>query len=364
MLGKLRDVDAKRVTVADLPLAAELLEAIPDPVLLIDAGRALVAANAAATGTFGDAGLGRDLTQTVRHPDVLRAIDDMLATGDCPETVIEVAAPVRRTFGLSVTPLGGGQADRLLMLLFRDITVTTRAEEIRADLVANVSHELRSPLSSVLGFIETLKGPARDDPAVQERFLDIMESEAARMANLIDDLLSLSRVEINEHVPPSDPIDLEPIIASTVDTLAGAAQRKDMTFGLDVAGGLPPVAGDIDQLRQVFQNLVDNAVKYGREGSSVEITLSAVVRMRETGGRGVAAAIRDHGDGIAPEHLPRLTERFYRVDKGRSRSLGGTGLGLAIVKHIVSRHRGYLTVESDPGEGSTFTVVLPALNQD
>ncbi len=345
--------------VADLPHAAELLEAIPDPVLIVDTGRNLVAANAAATDTFGATGLGRDLAQTVRHPDVLRAADEMLSAGECPETVIELAAPVRRTFGLSVTPLRHGAAAPLLMLLFRDITVATRAEEIRADLVANVSHELRSPLSSVLGFIETLKGPARDDPAVQERFLDIMEGEAARMANLIDDLLSLSRVEINEHVPPSEPVDLEPVIASTVDTLAGAAQRKEMAIEMDVAAGLQPVAGDVDQLRQVFQNLVDNAVKYGREGSAVEISLQPLPRMRETGGVGVAVAIRDHGEGIAPEHLPRLTERFYRVDKGRSRSLGGTGLGLAIVKHIVSRHRGYLTVDSEVGAGTTFTVVLP-----
>ncbi len=342
-----------------LPPAAELLEAMPDPVLIVDAGRHLVAANAAATATFGVTQIGRDLTVSVRHPDVLQAVDTVLQDGACPEITIDLAAPVRRSFGLSVTPLRQAARERLLMLLFRDITVTARAEQIRADLVANVSHELRSPLSSLFGFIETLKGPAHDDTAAQKRFLDIMEGEAARMTNLIDDLLSLSRVEVNEHVPPSEPVDLQPIIARTLDTLRGAAQHKNMAIRIDAAGELQPVAGDVGELRQVFQNLVDNAVKYGRSDTEIEIALRPVPRMRETGARGIMVEIRDYGDGIAPEHLPRLTERFYRVDKGRSRSLGGTGLGLAIVKHIVSRHRGYLTVESTPGEGSTFAVVLP-----
>ncbi len=349
-------------TVEGLPHAVELLAALPDPVLIVDAARHLVAANPAAGTAFGTTRTGRDLTLSVRHPGVLHAVDSVLSGGVCPETQIDLAAPVRRTFGLTITTLGAAGAGRLLILLFRDITVTARAAEIRSDLVANVSHELRSPLSSLLGFIETLKGPARDDETARDRFLDIMESEAARMANLVDDLLSLSRVEINEHVQPSEPVELQPIVASTVDTLAGAASRKGMAFIIDAPDPLPPVAGDIDQLRQVFQNLVDNAVKYGREGTEVEITLCAVPRMREAGVPGVAVAIRDHGEGIAPEHLPRLTERFYRADKGRSRSLGGTGLGLAIVKHIVSRHRGYLTVDSEPGDGSTFTVVLPEVS--
>ncbi len=347
-----------------VPPAVELLAALPDPLLIVDADRRLVIGNAAAREAFGATHAGRDIALSVRHPVVLNAVDAVLGKDESPAVTIELAAPVRRSFSLTIKRLASDDSRPLLLLLFRDITVTARAEEIRADLVANVSHELRSPLSSLLGFVETLKGPARDDEAARERFLDIMEAEAARMASLIDDLLSLSRVEINEHIQPDEPVDLQPILRSTIDTLAGAASRKDVTFRIDAPDGLQPVAGDVDQLRQVFQNLIDNAVKYGREGTEVAISVRAEPRMRETGVPGIAVAVRDHGDGIAPEHLPRLTERFYRVDKGRSRRLGGTGLGLAIVKHIVSRHRGYLTVDSERGGGTTFTVVLPEMAKD
>jgi two-component system phosphate regulon sensor histidine kinase PhoR len=228
-----------------------------------------------------------------------------------------------------------------------------RSEQMRADFVANASHELRTPLAAVSGFIETLRGPARDDEAARDQFLDIMGTEAARMRRLIDDLLSLTRIEMNEHVKPEGRIALEGVVRQAAAALKPLAAQDDMTMTVEALGPLPVVIGEHDELVQLFQNLIHNAIKYGREHGRVQVTLSA-----QNGH--VAVAIKDDGEGIAPSAIPRLTERFYRVDVKRSRERGGTGLGLAIVKHIVSRHQGRLSIESKLGEGSTFTVFLPA----
>ena len=249
------------------------------------------------------------------------------------------------------------------MLVLRDETRAKRAEQTRADFVANASHELRSPLSALIGFIETLLGPASDDIQARERFLGLMHTEAMRMTRLVDDLMSLSRVEINEHVPPKSAVVMADVLRGVADTLSVRAEDKGITIELAITEALPPVLGDGDQLTQVFHNLVDNAVKYGRQGTAVRLIAQPAERVAERasgGGAAVSVAVIDQGEGIAAIHLPRLTERFYRADEGRARRLGGTGLGLAIVKHIVNRHRGTLTIASTVGVGSTFTVVLPA----
>jgi two-component system phosphate regulon sensor histidine kinase PhoR len=244
------------------------------------------------------------------------------------------------------------------------VTAIKRAEFMRADFVANVSHELRTPLSTLLGFIETLRGPARDDAAARERFLGIMHDQATRMSRLVRDLLSLSKIESNEHSPPTTPVALAPLIAGVIDGLTLQAKAKNITVVVDMAGDLPPVIGDADQLAQVFQNLIDNAIKYGKPNTAVRISAQSAARPLAAAGRLparlVAVAVGDEGEGIPREHLPRLTERFYRVDAGRSRQMGGTGLGLAIVKHIINRHRGALTIDSEVGRGSVFTLYLPA----
>jgi two-component system, OmpR family, phosphate regulon sensor histidine kinase PhoR len=245
-----------------------------------------------------------------------------------------------------------------------DLTAAKRSERLRADFVANASHELRTPLASLIGFIETLRGPARDDSAARQHFLSIMAEQSQRMKRLVDDLLSLSRIEMNEHRPPTERVDLARLLPTVADLLGQRAAARDMQIKLDLPADLPAVLGDSDELAQVFQNLLDNAIKYSRAGTSIDVTAHASGRILPGARPGerppaVAVTVRDHGEGIAREHLPRLTERFYRVDAARSRELGGTGLGLAIVKHIVNHHRGALEIDSEPGEGSVFTIHLP-----
>jgi two-component system phosphate regulon sensor histidine kinase PhoR len=338
-----------------------LLDQLPDPVILLNAAREIVAVNTPARDALGIELLGRDLALSLRHPDVLATVEAVLSGGfSAPHEVI-LPVPVARTFTVHAADLPPSADPRTtrVVLLLRDETRAKRAEQSRADFVANASHELRSPLAALIGLIETLQGPARDDATARGRFLVIMQSEALRMARLVEDLLSLSRVEINEHVPPRDRVDIRELLAAVADTLAIRADQRQMQIALDLSEDLPEVVGDRDQLTQVFHNLVDNAVKYGRAGAHVRIIARVVDPMPGAHSTGVSVAVMDEGDGIEPIHLPRLTERFYRADKGRSRQLGGTGLGLAIVKHIVNRHRGRLTIESTLGKGSTFTVLLP-----
>src|SRR3990170_2948915 len=266
--------------------------------------------------------------------------------------------PVGRRMAATVAPLTrrserGGN----ILVLLRDLTEVERINQMRADFIANASHELRTPLASLRGFIETLQSSAKGDPGARERFLPIMAEQASRMTRLIDALLSLSRVEMNAHVPPSDLVDLNDVLGHVKDTLDPLA--RDMGFRFDVAHFSRPaiVRGNRDELVQVLQNLVQNAFKYGDRGGQVRIEAKHIPALGRQAGR-YAIAIVDTGPGIAPEHLPRLTERFYPVDVASSREKGGTGLGLAIVKHILNRHRGELAIASKPGKGSTFTVML------
>jgi len=240
-------------------------------------------------------------------------------------------------------------------VVLSDRTRERAVERMRADFVANVSHELRTPLASLIGFIETLRGPAADDPPAQQRFLGIMGEQAARMNRLIDDLLSLSRIELIEHQVPSDTVGLHELVTRLVAGFEPRLKEQSVTLDLRLPSDLPTVIGDADQLIQVLQNLLDNAVKYGRKGGTVRLDVAAA----SSGRPGVVMTVADQGSGIPREHLPRLTERFYRVDTSRSRAAGGTGLGLAIVKHIVNRHRGQLSIESEEGIGTTVSVWLP-----
>ncbi len=348
--------------------AQSVIDVIPDALVLLDGNRRVVEANSAARELFGVRLVGRDFSQVLRHPSAVEAMDQVLASSTVSREEITLLSPGERHFMLAALPIAdkaaGGEAAPAMAIALHEITALKRSEQLRADFVANASHELRTPLASVIGFIETLQGPAKGDPAAQERFLEIMAQESARMARLIDDLLSLSRIELDEHVVPSDSVDLSHVIDGVVEALSLAARDREISFSVDLDAGMPPVIGDADQLTQVFQNLIDNAIKYGRAGSTIRIGGKVVERLPETGGPGVVVKVTNEGEGIAREHLPRLTDRFYRVDPARSRQKGGTGLGLAIVKHIVNRHRGRMLFESELGVGTTVTVYLPARAED
>ncbi|MEA2927915.1 MAG: two-component system, OmpR family, phosphate regulon sensor histidine kinase PhoR, partial [Hyphomicrobiales bacterium] len=262
--------------------------------------------------------------------------------------------PVDRWFAAHVAPLGG--PPNRLMIVLHDLTPLRRTEEMRVDFVANASHELRTPLAALSGFIDTLRGSARDDAAARERFLAIMKSQATRMARLIDDLLSLSRIELTEHMHPDKPVDLVPIVRQVTDGLQTLAVERNVEVELGAPDAPMIVLGDRDELTRVFENLVENALKYGASGKRVSVSFASA---KSAAGTEALVAVRDYGPGIAAEHLPRLTERFYRVDVTQSRAEGGTGLGLSLVKHILNRHRGRIVIESEAGKGATFTARLP-----
>jgi two-component system phosphate regulon sensor histidine kinase PhoR len=337
---------ADRISVADLA----------DPALIV-AGDTAVAANAEARRLFGDRIAGSDLRLTLRHPVVLDAVAETRQTGQTVER--EIAGLGSGSVGNSAWRMRTVDAgDERVLVIFDDITQARLTERMRVDFVANASHELRTPLATLSGFIETLQGPAAEDEPARRRFLEIMAREAARMSRLIDDLLSLSRIELDKHVRPVMQLDLSAVIADVGKTLAMRLESDHRQLIIEEPEPLPPVIGDRDQLLQVLHNLVSNALKYGRSGTP--ITVRAVAEAAQPGGLPmVRLTVRDEGEGIAAEHLPRLTERFYRVDSVRSRTMGGTGLGLAIVKHIVERHRGVLEINSVQGEGTSISLTLP-----
>ena len=332
-------------------LVAALIEAMPEPVLAVTGDGRVMAANRPAKGVLPALRIGGNLALALRDPDILDAVDRVFTSGQTEQVSWRDRVPVERVFDVTVAALDRAGEDRALILTLRDLTEALRVERMRADFVANASHELRTPLASLLGFVETLQGPAREDARARDRFLAIMADQARRMARLIDDLLSLSRIEQNLHLRPDKPVDLALAVRHVAETLAPLAAESDVV--LSVAAPEPViVAGQRDELLRVVENLVENAIKYGAAPGRVEI---AVAAQRRIG----LLTVRDYGSGIAPEHLPRLTERFYRIDAGQSRAKGGTGLGLAIVKHIVARHRGRLTIESEVGQGTLITVTVP-----
>lgn len=329
------------------PETAQLIEAIVEPLLIVEAGQ-VVAANRAARGLLGQHILDQDVRLAIRHPAAAeRLVSGADLPGNAPIHLVGLGAREQR-WEMRVLPLGRGQ--RVVHLI--DRTGTYATERIRVDFVANASHELRTPLASLLGFIETLRDAAGEDPETRERFLKVMYDEARRMQRLVDDLMSLSRIEADKYRAPDKEVDLEALLDEVHAEIVATAHDRAADIVLDVEA-VPNIRGDRAQLSQLVHNIVGNALKYGRSGTPVSISL------RRDGDSMVRLSVVDEGEGIATEHLPRLTERFYRVDSGRSRAAGGTGLGLAIVKHIVERHRGRLDISSAVGRGTTVTVKLP-----
>ena len=343
----------------NLELLKAVLDGVPLPMLLIGSDERVRVANSGATRLFGPGLEGRHYHIALRQPDLLQCVSETLAN-----RVVRQARHV-------VASISGEQTYRVLsspvslenlaasLVSFVDITDVEQAGQIRRDFVANVSHELRTPLTALLGFIETLRGAAREDPVARDRFLSIMEKEAGRMNRLVSDLLSLSRVEAEERVRPSERVNIVALVQSSVTALRPFA--TDRNVGLEILGETTPVEipADPDQIVQVLHNLIENAIKYGGPGKMVSVVIRREPRDPALRAAAVRIDVIDRGDGIDSAHLPRLTERFYRIDSHRSREQGGTGLGLAIVKHIINRHRGRFRIDSELGKGSQFSIILP-----
>jgi len=372
--------DGGDVEAVGLAEFAPLLEGLPDPALLVDAERRVVSSNAAARRAMQFEARGQYLTSILRHPDVLEAVQAVLGGGATRVVEYETPTQVERHMRCYVSPVAWGE-DRAAMLVFHDQTSRISTERMRADFLANASHELRTPLASLTLLIETLNGPARENAEDRDRFLAMMQVQAERMRQLIDDLLSLSRIEMDEHVPPSDRADLAKVVREVLDAQARVTEARKVTVRVVGAETPAPVVGERFQLAQVVQNLIDNALKYSSEGGEVSVEIGAggdrdetaalAGRRWEDAGRiqlltPAAAAnrsytyirVEDAGPGISRRYLPRLGERFFRVERELGDERGGTGLGLAIVKHIVNRHRGGLLVESQPGRGSAFAAYV------
>jgi two-component system, OmpR family, phosphate regulon sensor histidine kinase PhoR len=344
-------------------LIESLIDGLQDPAIVLDRDGRVIAFNSAATTIAPALRRGEPALITLRMPELVDAIRRASKRREAQRVEFFERVPLDRWFEAFVTPVrlagvgaGDGNADILLMT-FNDLTPLRRVEEMRADFIANASHELRTPLAALLGFIETLQGPAKGDPAAREKFLAIMQGQATRMARLIDDLLSLSRIELNAHLQPNTAVDLAPIVRQVVDGLQMLARDRGVEIKVSTPEVPLIVLGDRDELIRALENLVENALKYGSAGKRVDVAFSR--GQTRAGTPEARIAVRDYGPGIAPEHLPRLTERFYRVDVADSRSQGGTGLGLALVKHVLNRHGGRLSIESTLGSGAAFTMHLP-----
>jgi two-component system, OmpR family, phosphate regulon sensor histidine kinase PhoR len=341
-------------------LIEQLIGGLPGAAIVLDREGRVIAFNEAATGIAPALHRGEPALIALRMPDLVDAIRRAAKRREPQRVEFFERVPLDRWLEAFVTPvrlaIGGDAAVDILLMTFNDLTPLRRVEEMRADFIANASHELRTPLAALLGFIETLQGTAKDDTAARAKFLSIMQGQATRMARLIDDLLSLSRIELNAHLQPNTAVDLAPIVRQVVDGLQTLARDR----GVEIKVATPDtlvVLGDRDELIRALENLVENALKYGAAGKRVDITVTH--GQTRAGTPEARVAVRDYGPGIAPEHLPRLTERFYRVDVSDSRAQGGTGLGLALVKHVLNRHGGRLTIESTPGVGAAFIMHLP-----
>lgn len=328
-------------------------EALPDPCFILDPRGIVRYANAAATAAF-PVRTGDPLMFRLRVPELTAALDRVAKGGEAERVEFSQRVPTERWFTAWLAKIAPRSGDEFVVLVVDDQSERRRLDRIRVDFVANASHELRTPLASLTGFIETLQGSARNDAEARERFLTIMHDQAMRMTRLIDDLLSLSRIELKQHMRPSDQVDLVAVLKHLGDSLEPLARELDVAVEFEKPQAPVNVAGDRDELIQVFENLVENAIKYGQSGKRVVITVEPAGEAS-----GPSVAVRDFGPGIAEEHVPRLTERFYRIDEDASRRHRGTGLGLAIVKHILARHEAELTIESRVGEGALFRVTFP-----
>lgn len=346
---------------AEAPVVHALVGGMPEAAVLLDRAGRVLHFNVAA-GQLAPALRKNELALfALRSPEIIAALRDAIATREPKRATYIDRVPIDRWMELIVTPVvlptAFGGSEYCILMTFHDQTPLRRVEEMRADFVANASHELRTPLAALSGFIDTLQGPARDDAKARERFLGIMHAQATRMARLIDDLLSLSRVELSAHVRPEKLVDVVPLVRQVVDGLEPLASERQVAIEVELPEAPVLIAGDTEELLRVFENLIENGLKYGASGGRVIISLT-----EHATGDGVGeirVSVRDFGPGIPPEHLPRLTERFYRVDAGDSRAQGGTGLGLSLVRHILIRHRGRLQIESVLGHGATFTACFP-----
>jgi two-component system phosphate regulon sensor histidine kinase PhoR len=339
-------------------------EALPDPIMVVDRQMMVIQANAAARRSFDAPAPPVPLQRVLRDPGVLAAVTGALGGTSASSVSFSPSHDPAKQFSSRIEPVDLGDGGGGALITLREQTEQVMIERMRSDFVANASHEIRTPLASIQGFIETLRGPARHDPHARESFLEIMAEEASRMARLVDDLLSLSRIELAARQPPRERCDPTGAVTYALDRMRPTAAQNRVDLMVEVPASLPQVVGDPDQLHQLFVNLIDNAIKYGGENTSVRVTGEVIAAAPADSGAAagrpcVRIAIVDQGPGIAPEHLPRLTERFYRAEGGRNRRQRGTGLGLAIVKHILRRHQGHLAIDSTPGAGSSFAVLLP-----
>ena len=342
-----------------------IIGSFPIPLIITGADEFVSSASRTAIAMFPGLVPGRPISLAIRDPDFLEAVTRTGSDGIGRMVTLREPAPVSRAMRVHVNAVKidgvhgngateAGRGSQAVVCVFEDLTEQHATERMRVDFIANASHELRTPLASLLGFIETLQGPARDDAAARAKFLGIMRDQAGRMARLIDDLLSLSRAELRAHQQPTTRIDLRSIVREITDSLSLSAKERGVALRHDLPQDAAMILGDRDDLLRLVENLVENGIRYGKDGLAVDISVHVI------GHDGIVLVVRDHGPGIAPEHIPRLTERFYRGDVSHSRENGGTGLGLAIVKHLALRHRARLEIESPPGEGATFRVIFPS----
>jgi two-component system phosphate regulon sensor histidine kinase PhoR len=342
-----------------------LVDTLPDILIMTNDDKNIVRTNRAARNIFGQNLAHRHLREIIPNETLMNAISAVIEDlrGQVIEFHLEVPVPLdfQAIIERFPIPSEGGIS---IVITLTDITQQKRVQRMRADFVANASHEIRTPLASIIGFIETLRGPAKDDPGAREEFLKVMADQAERMSKLVSDLLSLSKIEMNAHTAPMGKVDLLRIIRSEKQHFEWACKQKNVTIKLSLNDNLPATRGDDEELAQVVRNLIGNAIKYTNPDTEVVLAAKVTSQLPEDPifrnfTRGICFSVQDHGEGIAKEHLPRLTERFYRVDTARTRKVGGTGLGLSIVKHVLNRHRGMMTIESEVGEGSVFSVYLP-----
>ena len=361
MVTVTQTVEVTRPAPAPPASVAIFVEALTDPCLVLDRRGVVLHANRAARLQFPAVTSGNPLTFSMRNPELVQAIDIVNRSGASRSVELHETVPSETWEKVLVSPLlrpgvdWFDDEDRQLIITFQSLTELKRVDALRSDFIANASHELRTPLASLLGFIDTLLGPASRDAVAREKFLGIMRGQAERMSKLIDDMLSLSRIEMHQHVRPSGTIDLAGLLREVREGLMMQAKAANVEIRLSLFEGNTKATGDRGQLYEVFENLLENAVKYGADGEYVELSLAPSSRP----GFEHQITVIDHGPGVEPEHVPRLTERFYRIDADASRKKKGTGLGLAIVKHIVHRHRGQLSIKSKPGEGMRVDVFLP-----
>jgi two-component system phosphate regulon sensor histidine kinase PhoR len=349
--------EARTEAISGFPLALQrFADALPGPCIILDRRSVVVHSNSTAAAQFPGIALGAPIALSLRSPVVLSAVESVRRSGKAETVELHQTVPTETWHRVTIAPLTTPQTGDLMVITLQSLTEERRLDALRTDFIANVSHELRTPLTSLVGFIDTLMGPAAKDMAAQERFLPIMRTQATRMTKLIEDLLSLSRIEMRQHLRPTGKVDLRLLLQEVSEGLSTQAAEAGVKLTADLPDGEAIVTGERDELYEVFENLIDNALKYGSDGGRIDVAL-ALAGDRQ--GYDFLVSVVDYGQGIEAEHVPRLTERFYRVDAESSRKKKGTGLGLAIVKHIINRHRGLLTIKSQPGRGTRVDVLLP-----